>query len=490
MFKFFSIFYFLIAIISVSFAQSIPFGDSNDSITTSNGITYPIFYYKPLGYDSINSPILWGIHGSNSSGTSPRNDLRNIADRRNALIVSPSNLVHGWGFTNIDTTQGDTVVYWGPTIFKEVYRHILSRENRDNMWVYMIGFSAGGQSVTRYMLLRQVFLDSIPIRMAVSSNPLFYSFCTDFLNGSCMAWPCGLGIPDLSTDFLPLSVYDAYFICNEHVIQYYNENYAILIGTSDNVNDGGVFAGGCSCGQGNSRYNRAQNFYQFSTSDAILRGTTLKWQYGEVPGVDHNQYLMYNTILAGDSMPLAERLLFETPYHDVPHLVSSVDFIADTTIAYFPNATINFTNTTTLNMNYYWNFGDSTVSSAVNPTHTYTYADTFTVTLKGYGAGCNNEVVKNKYITIIDSSSFIQLNSNNKVLKFYPNPSYGNITIQTSAEAIEIIEIYNCIGNKTDEIIVKGNNPNYIYNSKNINGLYFIKVKTKENVYTGKVVFR
>jgi len=121
MYKFFSIFYFLITIISSSFAQTIPFGDSNDTITTSDGLTYPIFYYKPLGYDSINSPLLWGIHGQGSNGSSPRNDLRNIADRRNALIISLSNLSPAGGITNIDTTNGDTIVYWAPTIFKEIY---------------------------------------------------------------------------------------------------------------------------------------------------------------------------------------------------------------------------------------------------------------------------------------------------------------------------------------------------------------------------------
>lgn len=55
----------------------------------------------------------------------------------------------------------------------------------------MIGFSAGGQFVSRYLLTRQLYIDSIPLRMAVSANQYFYTFPTDTFNGVAMPWMCG-----------------------------------------------------------------------------------------------------------------------------------------------------------------------------------------------------------------------------------------------------------------------------------------------------------
>ena len=76
----------------------------------------------------------------------------------------------------------------------------------------------------------------------------------------------------------------------------------------------------------------------------------------------HDINAMYNTILAGDSMPLAERLLFETPHHAVPNIAPVASFYTDKDTVYLPNATVNFTNTSTLATSYLWDFGDGTTS--------------------------------------------------------------------------------------------------------------------------------
>ena len=329
--------------------------------------------------------------------------------------------------------------------------------------------------------------------MAVSANAFYYTFCT---KDSLYYYPCGLfgeiinyyGNCNPEDDGI-VDTMQLGFSCNEHIIQYYNENYGILIGTADTIGPGTTDP--CILAQGYNRYERAQNFYHFSDSDAVARGTTLQWQYGEVPGVAHNQNLMYNTILVGDSMPLAERLLFETPYHTVPSLAPLANFTADTTIVTLPSASVQFYNSSINASSYLWDFGDSTTSTAFNILHTYLYADTFTVMLTAIsGTGCDNTVIKYSYIIVKNGVSVNEINRNSANLQIYPNPSIGQITIKVENEFIVTIEVFNCIGSKVDEIFVKGNISSYIYNSKNINGLYFIKVKTKENVYTGKVVFR
>lgn len=74
-------------------------------------------------------------------------------------------------------------------------------------------------------------------------------------------------------------------------------------------------------------------------------------------------------------------------------------------------------------------------------------------------------------------------------LQIFPNPTTGNITISTENEIIESIEIYNSIGSKVEDIIVKNKSKNYNFNfQQNYKGLYFVKVKTKENIYFKKII--
>ncbi len=315
-----------------TFSQTIPVGISQDSLLITTPVNtviqegkYGIHYYKPAGYNSLTSPILFFIHGLGGNG-SVSIDLKNLADRQNALIVAPTmhNGQLGWAYAtevlaNTLTTCNET--YWYTQITKDIYRHVLNRESRISMDTYLTGFSAGGQFVTRYMLIRQFSPDTIPIKMAVSVNPSNYTLMTDSFNSAPMVWNnyrCGLGGSQYfrwgvsCTSTLVLNVSD--FICNEHVMQYYNENYGVLIGTSDTQ----PFPGFCSIAQGTDRFDRAKKFFAFSTTNAVTRGTTLKWQYDSVAGVGHDQILMYNTKRnSTDTFTIAERLLFKTPFHTV-----------------------------------------------------------------------------------------------------------------------------------------------------------------------------
>ena len=173
-----------------SFSQSIPFGTSQDSIENILVLEYNsaafyanfnIYYYKPINYDSVNSPILLYIHGLGGSGANI-SDLINIADKHGALLVGPTMDTHNdwpYAYTRTDSCW---YIYWYVPVIKQLYKHTILRENRNSIPVYLTGFSAGGQFVTRYMLIRQGIPDSIPIKMAVSVSPASYTFCTDSLN--------------------------------------------------------------------------------------------------------------------------------------------------------------------------------------------------------------------------------------------------------------------------------------------------------------------
>jgi len=334
-----------------SLEHSIPLGKSADFINIitppGTGLTagdYYIRYYKPALYDSLTSPILIFIPGG-----ATLEDIQDVADHQNAMIVSPT-MHTGWHFvteTLLDSATGCSKVFFQTEVLKQVYRHALARDQRTNVDAYLTGFSSGAQFVTRYLLIRQFDADSIPIRMAVSVSPENYAFMTDTFNGTPMPWEdfrCGLEGNETfvyncaQTTVTPVSD----FICPEHVIQYYNENYGVLVGTAD------IYAmqlTGFCAGQGLHRYDRASQFYNFSFGDAIARGTNLQWQYDSVPLVGYNSVLMFNTKEnVTDSFTIAENLLFNTPFHTVPQLTPSCIPVGiedalknDPAVAVFPN---------------------------------------------------------------------------------------------------------------------------------------------------------
>lgn len=444
-------------------AQTIPVGNSQDSVAvydeykvwTYGPDNFDLYYYKPATYDSINSPILLAIHGLGADGNSPRASLTAMADRQNALIIAPT-MKNLWmyGYEGYGDSNNCTNFTWYPSLIKQMYRHVLNRENRDTVPVHMIGFSAGGQFVTRYMLIRQGMLDSIPIKMAVSTNPFFYTFCTDSLNGVEMTYPCG--IAEQPTTWLGFTYNDTAcsdnwsrdafdFTCNQHVKQYYNENYGVLIGTLDTASSLGF----CQLADGANRYERAQNFYAFSDTNAIARGTTLLWPYDTVSGVAHNQNAMYNTKAnPTDSFTIAENMLFNTLWHPVPRFVPVANFnTVDTGL------TVTFTDSTLNALNYwYWDFGDGDTSLVQNPVHTYISSGTYNVCLTAGDSCVTDSYCDSVVITTvgIDEASI----SSQTQLNIQPNPFNETTTISfmLPEEGDATVEVYNYMGQKVTEL--------------------------------------
>ncbi len=481
---------------------AIPYGLSLDSIRVSDYAStlhayQSFFIFKPTTYDSLTSPILIAIHGSWVDGSYAIGDLDSIAYRRKALIIAPN--LGGYSFSAITGLQEpitkvfDTInlcLTFGPATvtLKKIYDFISLQENRTNIPAYMIGFSAGGQFVTRYMLMRQAYPDSIPIKMAVSSNAYYYAFPVDTLMGVAMPWLCGLIMPDSTYSFYCINSINMYdFNCNEDIVQYYNENYGVLIGTGDvqQLNDNA-----CAMVQGNNRYERAFNFYNFCDSNAVTRGTTLQWQYEEVPGVGHDQHAMYNNkVNPNDTSSIAETLLFDTPYHTVPSISTVASFYADTTLINV-NDTVHFINTSYLATSYLWDFGDSITSNATNPWHVYTTAGTKTVQLTAMNnTGCNNWTEKRHYIKVQAPTGFNVINASGLQVNVYPNPATDFLSIDFLNKTGKKLTftLFNLLGEEEKQISFTETTK---FDVRNVApGIYFYKVMDGQTIVgVGKVI--
>jgi hypothetical protein len=478
-------------------AQVIPYGLSKDSITIPEIFNLPndqsFYLYKPLSYDSLNSPIWFVIHGTGGTGAGTINNLSDIAERRGALMVG---LTLGAGGTtmshqtslihSLDTNPSPTSIVCsyrlpGTIVMRRVYNYLTAREGRTFIPCYLSGFSAGGQWVSRYMLIRQAYPDSVPIQMALSMSPIGYSFPTDTFLGVAQPWVCGMIMPQSLFISDCIHSYNIYgWNCNEHIVQYYNENYAVCVGDQDLASQ---LNGGCYDITGATRLDRARTFFAFCDSNAITRGTSLNWQYAEIPGAGHDEYACFQSKwLPTDTSTIAERILFETPYQPVAFTAPVANFYPDS-ITIQANDTVFFTNTSINSTSYYWEFGDSTyaTSTLVNPYHVYSIPGTYSVELTAINAtGCDNWYKRKHFIHVINSVGIAEQNSTEINVAISPNPTHDilKVKLKTTLQA----ECSWLITDLSGRSLIKGyegsKNEFYLPTKDLLTGVYILRLNS------------
>jgi PKD domain/Secretion system C-terminal sorting domain len=495
--------FFLTSLQSIK-SQIIPNGLSLDSVAIPEIFkTYKhqsFYLYKPANYDPVSSPIWFVIHGTGGTGAGTIGNLSTISDRRGALMVGLT--LDGWGTTmisqtslihSLDTNSAGSLAVCtyrlpGSIVLKRVYDYIKSRENRSIIPSYLSGFSSGGQFVSRYMLIRQAYPDSVPIQMALSMSPIGYSFPTDTFLGVAQPWVCGMIMPvSLSISNCPNS-YNIYgWNCNEHIFQYYNENYAVCVG---NLDLDSQINGGCYDVTGVTRLDRARTFFAFCDSNAVTRGTTLNWQYAEIPGAGHDEYSLFQTKwLPTDSSTIAESILFDTPYNPVPSIAPVAFFYPDS-ITIQTNDTVFFNNVSVNSTSYYWEFGDSTYASSIltNPYHVYTMPGTYSVELTAMNtAGCDNWFKRKHFIHVTSGVGMDEVSP--KIFNISPNPNDGTFTFRLNEAAIEgMLSIYTMEGKLVYSKVIENNEAIIQLPTSIAGGMYILRLSSNSEIQTSKLL--
>jgi uncharacterized repeat protein (TIGR01451 family) len=93
--------------------------------------------------------------------------------------------------------------------------------------------------------------------------------------------------------------------------------------------------------------------------------------------------------------------LTKTGYLTVTELLAA-GFSADPVTGTVP-LTVTFTNSSTGASTYLWTFGDGSTSTATNPTHVYTQAGVYTVTLTASNEGSSDTLTRTHYITATET---------------------------------------------------------------------------------------
>lgn len=144
--------------------------------------------------------------------------------------------------------------------------------------------------------------------------------------------------------------------------------------------------------------------------------------------------------------------------------------------------TVDFTDTSTGALAWWWDFGDGTTSNQQHPTHTYSSTGTYDVKLyiendiKSW-----NEITKSISYTTLSVADVDNLNFN-----VYPNPTNGILHF-TSKTSLDRIAIYSVLGK---ELVNTSENLEQINISHFASGMYIIKAYSNNSVAVKRIMKR
>lgn len=148
---------------------------------------------------------------------------------------------------------------------------------------------------------------------------------------------------------------------------------------------------------------------------------------------------------------------------------------------YSGGGTINFSNSSTNGVTYFWDFGDGNTSLLQSPSNTYTASNTYPVQLITYSNdSCFSDTIIQNVTVIISGIDGI---TNNDELIIYPNPANDFIEIKTNLDFTTIV-----IMDVTGNIVKKTHYQSNINISDLSNGIYFIKLVGEKNSITQKLI--
>lgn len=155
----------------------------------------------------------------------------------------------------------------------------------------------------------------------------------------------------------------------------------------------------------------------------------------------------------------------------------SADFNYSTT-----GNTVDFNNTSNNATSYSWNFGDNNFSTNENPSHTYSAAGNYTVTLIIDYCGLSDTVSQNIFI---GENAGLEIEDSGNKIKLYPLPVKEELNIQSN-DTVQEVKLYDINGHILNQ--EKGNNITSI-STKNLNsGIYIIMIKTELGISKYKIV--
>jgi len=157
------------------------------------------------------------------------------------------------------------------------------------------------------------------------------------------------------------------------------------------------------------------------------------------------------------------------------------------------NAAISFTNTSTnkTGWSWAWDFGDNSgnISTAQDPSYTYSATGTYTITLNADSSGCSVSAYS-KNLTIQNCVGIEETSLSNHI-EMYPNPTTGVVTLAFNdlKGSTGTIGVYDVAGKLVVEepVSVSGSIQKTLNLSTVADGVYFVKIQLGNDVLMRKL---
>lgn len=166
--------------------------------------------------------------------------------------------------------------------------------------------------------------------------------------------------------------------------------------------------------------------------------------------------------------------------------------ISDRTVDVANDPTVSFTNISTGNGTWHWNFGDGNTSTEENPSHTYSAEGIYIVSLTMTDMdGCTGSVVDT--VTVLDNSVGVnQYTDLTEKINIYPNPTNGFISIDSDfAERkdteIIVTDLLGRIYRQIDQTLYPGDRIQLNLNDL-ASGIYFVRLQTEKGRAVSRIV--
>ena len=142
-------------------------------------------------------------------------------------------------------------------------------------------------------------------------------------------------------------------------------------------------------------------------------------------------------------------------------------------------------NPTSISIRYNWNFGDGISNNSIvnNISHLYNDTGTYIVSLELQYKACKSQT-KNHSLIVEYPDKITESNENLSII-IYPNPVQSDLYIKSEDINIKSIEIVDLLGKTIKQF---QNCPKHINVSDLDKGVYFIRIKTNNNIINRKII--